>query len=94
MHRMCRFQKRVVVRGVYPGVAGGKFFAIHGKVVHQPEGLLSVRLSDVMVLHHIIQNVRQDRHLTFSSPGTAHALLAGLASKNLCGTPKMRIPTG
>ena len=53
-----QFQATVDVRGVYPREPWGKIPALDSKVVHQPEGLLSVRLSDVMILHHNMQNVR------------------------------------
>lgn len=58
--------------------------------MHQPEGLLSVRLGDVMVLHHNIQNVRRDRHAGMSSPWAACTLLAGLDSKS-CHESRKRI---
>ena len=34
---------------------------LYSEVVHQAEGLLSVRPEDVMILHHVTQNVRWSR---------------------------------
>ena len=85
-----QFQAMLDVGGFYPGEPWGKLFALDGKVMHQPEGLLSVRLGDVMVLHTTYTMSGGTGMPALSSPWAACTLLAGLDSKS-CHESRQRI---
>ena len=46
------------MKELHPGESWWELAALNRKVMHQPEGLLSVRPEDVMILHHIMQKLR------------------------------------